>query len=911
MLSWTLLTHQPAALAAQPGPTPAAPAGWFDGWFGDYLRNPDATLSALIGTLRDWAIDHAPDLILALTIAAVVEVAARRWWAWRCHRRLLRDARLVTVLAPPTVDPAGGQALWSNLVGLLRPGWRRALSGQPHLACEYVFSESGVEIRLWVPGVIPPDLVERAVEAAWPGAHTHTTPAAPPLPDPGPRQRRIVVGGQLRLARSEALPLRTDFDTDPIRALLGAPVGLGRGEHACVQILARPVTGQRVAAARHAARRAARRLHHRGPNVVGHLLDLLTPATKPARTRTAAAPGRVPTNPQTSLEQSAHNRATVAKQRGPQYATVIRYAAATLLADDTTAQQSATAAQQSATAREVARGRAHALAAAFATYTEHNRYNRHRLHRPGPALAARRLGRGDLLSVPELAALAHLPTDLSVPGLRRAGARALAPPPGIVAPSTAAKPLGVTDAGHPRPVALRVPDARHHLHVIGATGSGKSTLLGNMILADADAGRGIVLIDPKGDLVTDLLSRLPRTAADRVVLFDADSRHRPPRLNPLDGGQTHLTVDNLVSVFRRVYSAFWEPRTDDVMRAACLTLRTQHAVPTLAELPKLLTEPAFRGRVTAGVDDPVLRGFWTWYEQLTDANRAQVVAPLLNKLRAFLLRPFVRDAIAAGASTVDMHDILDGGICLVRIPKGSLGEETTRLVGSLIVAATWQATTARAHTPQRLRRDASLVIDECQNFLNLPYPIEDMLAEARGFRLSLTLAHQHLGQLTPPLRDGIAANARNKVFFALSPEDAGHLARHTLPELGAHDLAHLDGFHAAARLITDGAPARAFTLTTRPLPPAPRTSTPPAPTPNAPPRTPSRTPNRTPSRAPNTGHPPRRPGRPAPSTPDRFDPRLAARPHSPDPRSSGPRSSGPRSPGPRAARPPQNPSPWR
>ncbi|GAB3901408.1 hypothetical protein GCM10029964_090150 [Kibdelosporangium lantanae] len=396
----------------------------------------------------------------------------------------------------------------------------------------------------------------------------------------------------------------------------------------------------------------------------------------------------------------------------------------------------------------------------------------------------------------------------------------MAPPPGIVTPGPQATPLGHTNTGHVRPVALRVPDARHHLHIIGATGSGKSTLLANMILADAEAGRGIVLIDPKGDLVTDLLSRMPTAVADRVVLFDADSRSRPPCLNPLDGTNTDLTVDNLVSVFRRVYSAFWGPRTDDVMRAACLTLHTQQAVPTLADLPKLLADSAFRSRVTAGITDQVLRGFWTWYEELTDSTRSQVISPLMNKLRAFLLRPFVRDAIAGRNSTVDMAEVLNGGICLVRIPKGSLGEETTRLVGSLVVARTWQAATARASIPQRERRDASLVIDECHNFLNLPYPIEDMLAESRAFRLAMKLAHQHLGQLPRELHDGISTNARSKIFFTASPEDARELARHTAPRLTEHDLAHLDAYHAAARLVLNGAEAEPFTLRTDPLPPA-------------------------------------------------------------------------------------------
>lgn len=813
------LTWVPPALDQPPEPPLLATAPTRStgpvtaGWMEDYLRDPGGALLALLVRLRDLALDWGPVAAPVLAVLVTGIVLGRRWWARRCHELLLADARQVTVLAPPQVDPAGGAALWSNLVGLLRPGWRRAFTGQPHVAWEYVFSEAGVAIRLWVPSVIPPGLVERAVEAAWPGAHTRVGPAEPPLPTAGDGQRRLVVGGELRLARPEALPIRGDFDADPIRALIGAPVGLGREEYACVQMLARPVTGRRV----QQARRAARRVHTgSSTRVVGRLLDAVTPGTGSRSRRAAAArtkTGALHSDPQTSLEYSAQNRAIVGKQRGSQFETVIRYAVATLLptdADEGDVRQ----------ARDVARGRAHALAASFASYTEHNHYTRHRVRHPGAMIDSRRLGHGDLLSVPELAAIAHLPTDEAIPGIQRAGARAIAPPPAIATPGPEAKPIGVTDTGHQRPVALRVPDARHHLHVIGATGSGKSTLLGNMILADAEAGRGIVLIDPKGDLVTDVLSRLPKSAADRVVIFDADSKSRPPCLNPLDGEETDLTVDNLVSVFRRVYSAFWGPRTDDVMRAASLTLRTQEGVATLADLPKLLADEAFRSRITAGITDPVLRGFWSWYEELTDSSRSQVISPLMNKLRAFLLRPFVRDAIAGGHSTVDMNQVLDGGICLVRIPKGSMGEETTRLVGSLVVARTWQATTGRARTPQRQRRDASMVIDECHNFLNLPYPIEDMLAEARGFRVAMTLAHQHLGQLPRELREGMSTNARSKIFFNASPEDSRELSRHTAPRLSDHDLAHLGVYHAAVRLVLNGEEAQPFTMLTQPLPPA-------------------------------------------------------------------------------------------
>ena len=251
--------------------------------------------------------------------------------------------------------------------------------------------------------------------------------------------------------------------------------------------------------------------------------------------------------------------------------------------------------------------------------------------------------------------------------------------------------------------------------------------------------------------------------------------------------------------------------------------------------------------------------YWRWFASLSDPARAQVTAPLLNKLRALLLRPFARQLLCGGPSTINLTAVLDrGGVLLVRIPKGVLGEETTRLVGSLILAQTWQAATARAHRPQDERPDASIVIDECHNFLNLPYRIEDMLAEARGFRVGLTLAHQNLAQLPAELREGINTNARNKIMFygqsrRRHPPGPPHPAR-TRP----HDLAHLDAFHAAARLLHHGAETRAFTLTTRPLPTVRRAARAPVPGGSYPPG--------------STAADPQRPGpalRPPPSGPTR------------------------------------------
>ncbi len=382
------------------------------------------------------------------------------------------------------------------------------------------------------------------------------------------------------------------------------------------------------------------------------------------------------------------------------------------------------------------------------------------------------------------------------------------------------KALGVSDAGARRGVALSVADARHHTHIVGATGSGKSTLLVNLILADASAGRGVVVLDPKGDLVTDVLARLPESAGERLVLLDPAEQAAPAALNVLDvaGRDPELVVDHLVGVFHRLYAAYWGPRTEDVLRSACLTL-TRRPGTTLAHVPLLLANPRYRASLTKGLTDPAgLGGFWTWYDGLSDAGQAQVIGPVMNKLRAVLTRRFAADLLGSAQSTFSLAKVLDGGILLARIPKGILGDDTCRLVGSLLLAGIWQAATARAAQPEVARRDAAVYVDECQNFLHLPGSLDDVLAEARGYHLALTLAHQHLGQLGRDLADGVAANARNKIYFTTSPEDARVLARHVGPYLTQADLCHLDRYQVACRLVVDGRDTTGFTLATLPAP---------------------------------------------------------------------------------------------
>ncbi len=774
-------TNPPTFLSVPPVPAPS-------GRVARYLLHPGQATSRLLHEAAHLLVSFGLHVGLPLLAVTVLAASALALYRRGEAEHLARGARLVRVLSPPEVDPSGPETLWTNLVALLRPAWRRLLGSQPHLGFELTASAGGLDVAMWVPGAVPPGLVERAVEAAWPGARTETVPAEPPLPLGLP-----ATGGTLRLAFPEHYPLRSDHPADPLRSLLGALGGLSEAESACIQVLARPLTGRRLARSHKAA---AYRQAGRPQSRVGRLLDLVSPG-----------PVHRPATGDPSRQDDV--RAVLKKAAQPAWAVTVRYGVATTDCD------------RAVEAR--LRGRAHALASAFALYAGRNRFDRHRLYVPARVLAARRLGRGDLLSVPGRAAIAHLPTDVAVPGLRRAGAKSVVPPPEVHAQG---KVLGDAEAGARRPVAVSVADARHHLHVMGATGSGKSTLLTRLALDDVEAGRGVVVVDPKGDLVADLLDRFPLERAGRLVVIDPEGPGPQPGMNLLDGADADLAVDNLVGIFRRIFEAYWGPRTDDVLRAACLTLlraSAHHkAATSLADVPRLLSDPGFRKPFVEVVraDQVGLGGFWSWYEEMTEAQRSQVVGPVMNKLRALLLRDFVRQLVGRPLPSFSMAGVLDGGCCLVRIPKGVLGEETARLLGSFVVAKVWQAATHRARLAQAARADAAIYVDECQNFLNLPRSFDEMLAEARGYRLSMVLAHQHLGQLPRELREAVSANARSKVFFATSPEDARALARHVSPQLSEHDLSHLGAYQAAARLVVDGEETAAFTLRARPAPPA-------------------------------------------------------------------------------------------
>ncbi|MGH2710271.1 MAG: type IV secretion system DNA-binding domain-containing protein [Actinomycetota bacterium] len=745
-------------------------------WLEKLLFHPGRVLRHLLQLFVEFLGSLVP-LAVTLLVAVVLLLLVRTGWRWWREREMGANARRIRIHPPPEVEPGRAEVLWTGLHALIRPWWRRLIYGQPHVAWEVSAQGDEAEVSIWVPKTVPPGLVERAVEVGWPGARAEETPE-----DPVAELRRGSNGRieacELHLAEPEWLPVGGEPKDNPLELALAAAGGLGSTERAMIQVLAQPATSR----ARHRLVRAAQVLRAGG---------------KPGRWAWRVGRGRSVQRPGADPRLEADVRSIMAKAASPSWHCTVRVAV------------------QSSGRRE-SRGRIHGLAGAFAMFEGRNGFRRRRIRGGLRALRGRRLNRSYLLSVPELARVASLPGTGTLAGFEASGART-APPPRAL-PDTG-RVLG--EADHPsamRPVALGVEDARHHVHVIGETGTGKSTLLANLVLQDAAAGRSAVVIDPKGDLVEAVLERLPDGAEDRACVIDPDDREWAVGLNVLAGDDADLVVDHVVAVFKRIYEPWWGPRTDDIMRAACLTL-TQVPGTTLAEVPMLLTSYVWRHAIRERLNDVVgVSAFWDLYERMQEQQRSQHIAPLMNKLRAFLLRGPVRAIVGQPHPELEIADFLDsGGLLLVRIPKGTLGEETSRLLGAFVIARVWQACMRRAGRPESQRTDTALYVDEVHNYLVLPRSFEDLLAEARGYRLSLVLAHQHLGQLPREVRDALGANARTKVVFTCSPEDAFHLQRHFAPRLTDFDLSHLAAFQAACRPSVGGGQGAGFTFRTAPL----------------------------------------------------------------------------------------------
>lgn len=696
-------------------------------------------------------------------VAAAALGAIAVWIARAAVRRAElagRQAFRLTFRRGVTADEL--EAFLRSLGGLLPPWWRRVL-GTPSVLIETHATAGGIEHRLVTPQAFGSYVLSQ-LRATIPGTRVAELDRIEPI--------RPSLAAELRLSASEA-QLRVDAPEASVAGVLATLQPLRSGEAVVVQWLLGPLPAARLRSVEAFLGRARRPADPWARDVPPELL-----------------------------------RAARQKALSPQLGGVLRLGV-----------RATSAARDRQLLRRML-GSFHAGTAPGVSFR--------RRWLPSGWVAGR-LAAGVppsgawpcVLSTDEAAAFVGIPLgEPQLPGLRLGAAPQLAPVPEI---PSGGRVLGrSTFPGLERLLALSAADSLRHLHVIGPTGVGKSSLLTSLAVQDMNAGHGVVVIDPKGDLVSDVLGRVPAKRLRDVIVLDPTDAARPVGFNLLSGGveAPELVTDGVVSIFRNLYAAFWGPRTDDILRAAVLTLAAEPGM-TLCEVPLLLTDGRFRQRLLGRLDDPVgLEPFWSWYAELSPGERSQAIGPVLNKLRSFLLRRRLRRVIGQSESGFSMEAVLrERKVLLISLRKGVLGEDAAALLGSALLARLWQAVQGRAAMAPDERHPVFCYVDEFQDYLRLPTSLADVLAQARGYGLGLTLAHQHLGQLPLEVRHAVLANARSRLVFQTAAADARLLAREFAPYVVAEDLQALGPFEAVLAAAAGNTVCPPATLTT--LPPGP------------------------------------------------------------------------------------------
>ena len=405
---------------------------------------------------------------------------------------------------------------------------------------------------------------------------------------------------------------------------------------------------------------------------------------------------------------------------------------------------------------------------------------------------------GMIVGSDELAALAHLPSaSVRVPKLLREIRRSKAAP-------TLSQGAGILlgeNLHHGKTLAVRLPnDLRlRHLHVIGASGSGKSTLLIDLIAQDIEAGRGVGVLDPHGDLVDEIVGRLPAERLADAILFDPADAGFPVAWNILEAHselERTLLASDLVGIFRR-FSTSWGDQMTSVLGNAVLVL-LENPGSTLLDLREFLVDRQTRERLLAAVDDPYLTSYFRHEFQLAAGKS---VGAILTRLDGFLRSKTVRQIVGARESRLDLRSVVDQGqIFLARLSQGAIGEENAALLGSLLVSKFHQITMSRQEVKREERRPFFLYADECQEVATAS--MAQLLAGARKYGLGLVLAHQDLRQLdakTPEVGAALMGNAGTRIAFRVGDRDAKALAE-GLSFFGPADLMSLRVGEAIARI---------------------------------------------------------------------------------------------------------------
>ncbi len=426
----------------------------------------------------------------------------------------------------------------------------------------------------------------------------------------------------------------------------------------------------------------------------------------------------------------------------------------------------------------------------------------------------------NILNSIELASVFHLPDQDSIPTsqVQRQMSKQVDGPTQVMEEGLL---LGYNEfRGVKKPIRLGDKDRRRHIHIIGQTGVGKSVFQENLAYQDMMDGRGFAFVDPHGDSVEALLSKVPKERVEDVVYFNPSDMANPVGLNMFEfdhPDQKDFLVQEAISMLYGLYdpghTGIVGPRLEHIFRNCALLLMSDPAGGTFIDIPKLLVDEEFMKSKLKYVTDQQVLDFWTkeFPASQRSSEAGEVISWVVSKFGPFISNDAMRNIIGQTKSGFNFPDIMNNNkILLVNLSKGKMGDLNSKLLGIIFVMKFQAAAMARANIPEEERKDFTLYVDEFQNFATDSF--ETILSEARKYRLSLVLGNQFMTQLKEELREAIIGNVGTTVTGRIGITDAEIMVKRYAPVFDAEDLTKLPNHESVVVAQIQGVPSAPFSM---------------------------------------------------------------------------------------------------
>lgn len=716
-------------------------------------------------------------LTLCLIGFAVLGYVLFLAWKYRDREKKSMEYTLMQVATPrdneTKIDAA--EQMFSSLHAMYHGGYWSFLKPQDHISFEIVAKREDIRFYIAAPKKYV-DLVEKQIHGSYPGADIKIVDEYNIFSENGK-----VAFAALAPKNSDYLPIRVfrDLPIDPLSSITSVLAKMAEGEGAAIQVLVQP---------------AGSKWSGLGRSYISK--------TKKNEANPEKASFKVDAKTLESIEQ---------KVSKPGFNTVIRLVV-------------------SAASKEAADAHLENLITSFHQYTsDHNHFSKVKhpmkkffmidfIYRYFPIVNLPMFKQYGVLNSDELATIYHLPNkSIETPHIfwlnaKRAPAPMQIPSEGMF--------IGISRyRGMDRKIFIGDDDRRRHMYIIGKTGTGKSQMLEELAIQDVKSGKGLAVIDPHGDLIDGILSRIPPERAEDVIYFDPSDGERPMGINMIESHseqEMHFVATSIVGLMYKLFdpqkTGIIGPRFEHAVRNAILTVLQGMDNGTFIEVVQVLQRPDFVQELLPRVSDPIIRRYWTdQIAQTADFHKSEVLDYIVSKFGRFITNKLMRNIIGQSTSTLNFRKVMDEGkILLINLAKGKLGEENSNFLGLILVPKILIAAMSRQNIPEEKRRDFYLYVDEFQNFATPDFA--QILSEARKYRLNLIVANQFIGQMEEEVKNAVFGNVGTLVTFRIGVTDANYLQHEFTPVFNEVDLINIDKFNAYVKTIVKNEPVKPFSL---------------------------------------------------------------------------------------------------